>query len=77
MNEENANRACGQHAHTRSMSESFLADAEKWERRAGLLTQEVGAKDIDDVLLWRIIEQCDREVWIRMKERSKGGKEHE
>ncbi len=53
------NRSCAQRAETRHMSESFLADAQKWEHRAGKLTPEEGAKNVEDCILWRIIEQVD------------------
>lgn len=59
QNEATHNRNCAQKAETRKLSQSFLADANKWERRAGMLTPEIGGQDVDSVILWRVIKDCD------------------
>ena len=55
-------RACANKAPTKRMYDYFVTDAEMWEARAGRLSVEDGAKDVDEVILWRVIEQVDREA---------------
>lgn len=46
-------------AKTHALTKAYLADAERWDRRAGLLTLEDGCKLVEDTILWREIEKVD------------------
>jgi len=48
-----------QHAVNLRQAGMYLSEAEQWKRRAGMLTQEQCGKLVEEVLLWRLIEECD------------------
>jgi len=37
----------------------YISEAEQWTERAGMLTQEQCGKLVEEVLLWRLIEEGD------------------
>jgi len=37
----------------------YLSESDQWERRAGVLTVEQGSQLVEEVVLWRLIEECD------------------
>lgn len=59
INEANFNTNCARRSPTKSIAESFEKDAQTWKDRANSLTVEDGGKDVDDVILWRIVEELD------------------
>jgi len=65
-NEANLNATQAEKSWSKWVSNKFSQDAEKWKRRAALISPEVAAQDVDHVLLWRIIEEVDK-----IKEESK------
>lgn len=60
QNEATFNRDCAKKAQTKTMHDSFLADAEKWESRAGKMTPTEATVNFDEVILWRLIETLDQ-----------------
>lgn len=53
------NRDSAKNGATQSLAKSFTSDAEKWELRSRKLTADECLKNIDKVILWRIIEDVD------------------
>lgn len=40
----------------------YLAESDKWQERAGVLTVDEAGKLWDEVPLWRIIQDCDNRI---------------
>jgi len=54
------NQLNARNAPTHSLTKAYLADAEKWQARMDKVSMEVGGRDVDEVHLWRIMEEVDR-----------------
>lgn len=37
----------------------YLAEADNWEKRARMLTEEQCGQLVEEVILWRVIQECD------------------
>jgi len=48
-----------QHAVNLRQAGMYLAEADQWTERARMLTVEDGSKLVEEVILWRLIEECD------------------
>lgn len=60
MDQASLSRQCANKAETKRMSESHAADAAKWDRRAKLVTSDIAGMQLDEVILWRVIEEIDK-----------------